>query len=306
MVPPGSRRFWERVAMMARWGFFLYSSRKLVLALSGFSLVVVIALMATVAPDLSSEGFVDDGSESARVEHQLATEFGRGNDAFVFIFDADRPVDDPAVRAGVEAAVAPLMGDARVTRVLTTWTTGNPAFVSHDGDSTYVVAQLAPGTEVATDDLLPLVEPGAEASGLRLTVAGGETIREAVSDEVEQGILRAESISVPLTILIQVVVFGGLIAAGVPLLVGALAIVGAIALTLLLSTGSFQSVFAINIITMLGLGLGVDYSLFMVARFREEIRQRPVSEAIAASMATVGNAILFSGITVIFGLAATQ
>src|SRR4029450_3476098 len=78
------------------------------------------------------------------------------------------------------------------------------------------------------------------------------------------------------------------------------------ALPLLLSHGSFQSVFAINIITMLGLGLGVDYSLFMVARFREEIRQRPVPDAIAASMASVGKAILFSGITVIFGLAATQ
>src|SRR5215217_7810533 len=101
--------------MMARWGFFLYSSRKLVLALSAVSLVAVIALMAMVAPDLSSEGFVDDGSESARVERQLATEFGRGDDAFVFIFDADRPVDDPGVRAGVERAVEPLTRDARVT-----------------------------------------------------------------------------------------------------------------------------------------------------------------------------------------------
>jgi uncharacterized membrane protein YdfJ with MMPL/SSD domain len=292
--------------MMARWGLFLYSSRKLVLALSGLSLVVVIAVMAMVAPDLSSEGFVDDASESARVEEQLATEFGRGEDAFVFIFDAGRPVDEPGVREGVEGAVAPLTRDARVTRVLTTWNTGNPAFVSHDGMSTYAVAQLAPGEEVATDDLLPLVEPGAEAAGLELTAAGGATIGEAISDEVEEGIVRAETISIPLTILIQVIVFGGLVAAGVPLLVGALAIVGAIALTFLLSTGSFQSVFAINIITMLGLGLGIDYSLFMVARFREEIRERPVADAIAASMATVGKAILFSGITVIFGLAATQ
>jgi RND superfamily putative drug exporter len=111
---------------------------------------------------------------------------------------------------------------------------------------------------------------------------------------------------VPLTILIQVVVFGSLVAAGVPLLIGAVTIVASIGLMFLLSTATFQSIFAVNIITMLGLGLGVDYSLFMVTRFREEIAHRPVAEALAVTMATVGKAILFSGITVIFGLAATM
>ena len=109
--------------------------------------------------------------------------------------------------------------------------------------------------------------------GLEVSATGGLAIGEAISAEVEEGILRAETISIPLTILIQVIVFGGLIAAGVPLLVAALAIVGAMAVVFLLSTGSFQCIFAVNIITMLGLGLGIDYSLFMVARFREEIRR---------------------------------
>ena len=99
--------------MMARWGFFLYSSRKLVMALSGLSLVAVIVLMATVAPTLESDGFVDEESESARVERALAEEFGRGEDAVVFIFDAERPVSDPAVRAAVEGALAPLARSRR-------------------------------------------------------------------------------------------------------------------------------------------------------------------------------------------------
>jgi len=85
-----------------------------------------------------------------------------------------------------------------------------------------------------------------------------------------------------------------------------MAILAAIAVILTLSTGMFQSIFAVNVITMLGLGLGIDYSLFMVTRFREEIAHRPTADAIAVTMATVGKAILFSGITVIFGLAATQ
>ena len=141
---------------------------------------------------------------------------------------------------------------------------------------------------------------------MTVTATGGLAIGEAISASVEQGIVRAEMISIPLTILIQAIVVGGLVTAGVPLLLAALAIVGAIAAVFALSTAGFQSIFAVNIITMRGLGLGIDYSLLMVARCREEIRRRPVEETVSVSMATVGKAIHFSGVTVIFGLAATQ
>ena len=273
--------------------------------LSVLGLVVSIVLLATVAPDLSSEGFVDENAESARVEGVLE-EFGRGGDSIVFLFDAEQPVSDPAVRAAIEGALAPLDGDDRLSAVLTTWNTGNPGFVSTDGMSTYAVAQIAPDADVVPDDIAPEVESAAEAAGLTVNVTGGEAIGEEIAKEVEEGLLRAETVSIPLTILIQLVVFGGLIAAGVPLLIGAFAIVGAIGVVFLFSTETFQSIFAVNIITMLGLGLGIDYSLFMVARFREEIKHRSAADAIAVSMTTVGKAILFSGVTVIFGLAATQ
>ncbi len=293
--------------MLARWGYALYRFRKLVLALSGLGLILSFVVLATVAPDLSSNGFVDDEAESSRVDRILAEEFGRDDESLVVIFDAGHPVADPATRSAVEAALAPAADDARVARVLTTWTTGNPAFVSEDGASTYAVALLAPGTdgEEALDDLRAAVGDAAEAADLTVSVAGGPAIGEAIAEEVAEGITRAEIFSVPLTLLIQVVIFGGLVAAGVPLVVSGLAIVGAIAAVFALSGGSFQSVFAPNVILMLGLGLGVDYSLFMVTRFREEIRTKPVDEALSISMATIGKAIFFSGVTVIFGLAAT-
>ena len=291
--------------MLSRWGSLLYARRKLVLMLSALGLIFSIVLLATVAPDLSSEGFVDENAESARVEDALE-EFGRGGDSIVFLFDAEQPVGDPAVRTAIEEALAPLAGDDRLSSVLTTWNTGNPGFVSTEGMSTYAVAQIAPDAEVVPDDIAPAVESAAEAAGLTVNVTGGEAIGEEIAKEVEEGLLRAETVSIPLTILIQLVVFGGLIAAGVPLLVGALAIIGAIGVVFLFSTETFQSVFAVNIITMLGLGLGIDYSLFMVARFREEIKHRSAADAIAVSMSTVGKAIFFSGVTVIFGLAATQ
>jgi RND superfamily putative drug exporter len=295
--------------MLARWGRFLYLRRTLVLVLSAIGLVASIAAIALAGASLSSAGFIDEEAESARIDALLAEEFGRGGDALVFLFDAGRPVVDPAIRPQVEAALAPLADVPRVARVLTTWNTGNPGFVSLDGDATYAVAQLTPGDELTAAELEGLrarVEEPAAAAGLAVSVGGGAAIGEAIGHEVEEGLLRAETVSVPLTLLIQVLIFGGLVAAGLPLLVGGLAIVGAVAVVFLLSAAGFQSVFAVNIVTMLGLGLGVDYSLFMVARFREEIRTRPVPEALTTTMATVGKAILFSGVTVIFGLAATQ
>ena len=295
--------------MLARWGDTLYVRRRLVLVLSAIAVVASIASVVLFGASLSSSGFVDDASESRRVQRDLAETFGRGSESLVYLLDAGGPVADPAVRARVEATLAPLAADPRVARMLTTWTTGNPRMVSTDGDATYAVALLNLDEEQVADeldDLNALVAAPGAANGLTVSVTGAGPIGEAITSEVEEGIALAETVSVPLTILIQVVVFGGLVAAGVPLLVGALAIVASFAVIFGLSLAGFQSVFATNIIIMLGLGLGIDYSLFMVARFREELRTRPVREAVGVSMATVGKAILFSGVTVIFGLAATQ
>jgi len=154
-------------------------------------------------------------------------------------------------------------------------------------------------------ELEPRIEEIAAPAGLALSFGGNPAVGEDIAREVEQGILRAETVAIPLTILIQLLVFGTLLAAGLPLLVGILAMVGAIAAVLLVANVTDQSVFAINIITLLGLALGVDYSLFMVARFREELGRRSPAAALATTMGTTGKAILFSGITVIFGLAAT-
>ena len=295
--------------MFASWGRLLAAHRRLVAVVALMSLVTAIISMVLISPNLSADGFVSEQAESARVDETLAREFGHGSDSLVFLFDANRPVSDPEVRQAVEEALAPITLDSRFGRVLTTWSTGDPRMVSETGTATYAVAVVAPGADVEDAEFerfTELVTDGAEASGLAVLAGGGVSVGTAIAHEVEEGIIRAETISIPLTLLIQFVVFGSLVAAGVPLLIGALAIVTSISVIFVLSTDVFQSVFAVNIITMLGLGLGIDYSLFMVTRFREELAHRPTAEALAVTMATVGKAILFSGITVIFGLAATQ
>jgi len=294
--------------MLTRWGSFVYRRRRLVLALSGFSFILAIVGMIAFGGALSSNGFNDPNSESSRVTGQLAADFGRGHDQMIFILDTGRPVTDAAVKAQVQQALAPLAADSRVAQVLTAWQGGSKAFISNDGKSTYAVALLNVADDKADQalaDLRPQVETAAKANGIAVSVTGGPAIGKDISTKVSSGIALAESVSIPLTIVLLLAVFGTLIAAGLPLLIGALSMIAAISGILIFANFSSQSIFAINIITMLGLALGVDYSLFMVARFREELRKQPAEAALVKTISTTGKAILFSGITVIFGLAAT-
>jgi uncharacterized membrane protein YdfJ with MMPL/SSD domain len=295
--------------MFTAWGRLLATNARLVAIVAILTLVAAVTAMVTVAPNLSSEGFVSGDAESTRVDETLAATFGQTSDAVVFLFDASQPVTDPGVQQEVDTSLASLQGDSRFTAILTTWSTGNPRMISESGTATYAVAPLAPGVTLEGADFEAVrdsVTNAAAANGLTVSTGGGPAIGSAIGKEVEQGLVRAETFSIPVTLLIQVVVFGSLIAAGIPLLIAALAILLSIAVIFTLSTDVFQSIFAVNIITMLGLGLGIDYSLFMVTRFREEIARRPVVEAVQVTMATVGKAILVSGITVMVGLAATQ
>ncbi|MGC4105081.1 MAG: MMPL family transporter [Thermomicrobiales bacterium] len=297
--------------MFYRWGRFVALHRKAVALVSLLLIVVAIGVIATVKPDFSSEGYLSDNAESVRVDQTVINQFGIGGQSIVFLFDLPdgQHVTDAGVQAKVDAALAPLADDARLNTPLTTWTTGDARFVSSDGTATYAVVFAKPGAEISpagTDAIVKQVEDAAKAQGLTASAGGSLAINAEINKEVERGLIRAETVAIPLTLIFLVLVFGTLAAAGLPLVIGGLGIVAAIAAVFVASQLGFQSVFAVNVVTMLGLGLGIDYSLFMVTRFREELRKRDPAEAVAATMATTGKAILFSGVTVIFGLAATQ
>ncbi|HEV2107220.1 MAG TPA: MMPL family transporter, partial [Thermomicrobiales bacterium] len=228
--------------MFTRWGRILYTHRTLVLFLSAVGLIASIASIITFGATLSDEGFFNEESESALVDERIGHEFGGGAEQIVFLFDAPGPISDPATRAAVEDALEPLTPEKGVLRVLTTWSTGNPGFISEDGQSTYAVALLDDEGEEDAGALQEAVTARAEAAGLEIGITGGPAIGEAIVGAIEDGLLRAELVSVPLAILIQLVVFGGLVAAGVPLLVAMFAIVGAIAVIFGLSGMTEQSV----------------------------------------------------------------
>ncbi len=251
---------------------------------------------------LITGGFDDPASESSRALERAEATLGRtGNDIVVLYTSADLTVDDPAYGQAVTDALDGLPGDV-VTAAATYWSTGSPALVSEDRRSTYAVLTLA-GDEAERIDGLNEIEDQLAAPGLQTQVGGITAVSRDIGERVAADIAFAETISIPVLLVLLVIVFGSVVAASLPLTIGVLAIVGAFAALRGLSDVTDVSVFSINVVTILGLGLAIDYGLFMTGRFREEIaRGRDVEEAIAHTMATAGRTVAISGVTVAISL----
>jgi RND superfamily putative drug exporter len=267
--------------MFDRLGHVTFHHRRAVLALAGVFLLVGAFWGTGVFSAMISSGFDTPGSESARALERVEDTVGRGGADVVVLYREDALasgsiVDDPAARDAVRAHLAGLPADL-VASATTYWSAGPAAgrFVSDDGRSTYAVLQLRGDDEDALMDAYADLEPALRDAppGLDVRLGGNEAIASDITTQVSEDIARAESISMPLVLVLLVVIFGGLTAASLPLAVGGLAILGAFTMLRLLSTVTDVSIFAVNIVTMLGLGLAIDYALFVVSRFREEIRR---------------------------------
>jgi RND superfamily putative drug exporter len=294
--------------MFDRLGHVTFHHRRAVLALAGVFLAIGALWGTGVFSSMISSGFETPGSESARALSRVEDTVGRsGADVVVLYRDDGRSVDDPAFRAAVEQHLAGLPRDL-VASTTTYWTAGDAAghFVSRDHRSTYAVVQLRGDDEDALMDAYADLEPALRdaPAGLDVRVGGDEAIASDITTQVSEDIARAEQISLPIVLVLLVVIFGGLTAASLPLAIGGLAILGAFTMLRLLSLVTDVSVFAVNIVTMLGLGLAIDYALFVVSRFREEVRSgKDTESALRATMATAGRTVAFSGLTVAIALA---
>ena len=154
----------------------------------------------------------------------------------------------------------------------------------------------AAGAE-AYAELRPLVR----SDTLTVTATGALALHHDFTDSTRLDVQRAELVILPVVPVLLLLVFGSVVAAALPFAVGLMAVVGGLAGTLLLTRVTSVSVYATNVVTMIGLAVAIDYSLFIVSRYREEIRRRPASEALACTPATAGRSILFSGLTVAIG-----
>ncbi|HVQ89012.1 MAG TPA: MMPL family transporter [Actinomycetes bacterium] len=258
--------------------------------------------------ELSGGGFDDPASEASRAESALDTDLQRQAADVVVVYTAPDgsglQVSDPAFRREVTGTLAQLPKDA-VTGVTTYWSShGSPAFASEDGRSTYAIVQLAGADDEARETTYTAIADDLVAPTLETLRGGTVPISADINTQVTEDISFAETISMPVLLILLVVVFGSLAAASLPLAIGAIAILGAFTLLRVLTLFGDVSIFAVNIVTMLGLGLAIDYGLFMVSRFREELHAgHDIETAVARTTATAGRTVAFSGITVVVALA---
>ncbi|WP_246001840.1 MMPL family transporter [Allorhizocola rhizosphaerae] len=256
----------------------------------------VVAIGATwgggVFNDLISGGFDDPGSQSSRAREAITAQVGPQEVDIVAVYTAP----DPALAA--QAVAARLEGRAEVATVQS----GPP---SHDGRSVYLAIQLRDGAEDAKLADLEAIRPLLAADPPATTQIGGlMPFLDDANKQISEDITKAELISLPILLILLIFIFRGVVAALTPLLVGILAVLGAFTTVRLLAQVTDVSVFAINIITMLGLGMAIDYSLFIVSRFREELANGlSTSDAVVASLARAGRTVLVSGLTVALALA---
>ena len=291
--------------MFESWGRLVYRRRRLVLAI-GALLVAAAAVWGTgVFGKLQSGGgFGAPGSPSQRESDLAARAFGRdATDVVVLYSSPTLTVHDAAFRAAVTRTLAGLPKN-QVLAAADYWSTGSPRFVGAGGHASYAVLELAGGTDSARIKTYDAISGDVAAPGLRTQVGGQIPTEAAITKQVTSDIGRAEGISMPVLLILLLVIFGSLAAASLPLAIGGIGILGSFAALRLLTLATGVSTYAINITTILGLGLAIDYGLFMVSRFREELRRQPsTADAVAATVATAGRTVAVSGVTVAVALA---
>ncbi|MFL5727224.1 MAG: MMPL family transporter [Chloroflexota bacterium] len=291
--------------LFTRWGAFVYRFRKIVFVLAIILAAGSLVLASQVSSALSSGGWFDPSSESATVSQRLADEYDAGKGTIVALFRGAAGAD--ARSAGFQQEIAEsldrLAGDSRVNGVIGYAETRDDRFISTDGTMAYVVVNLAIDDEAAVNampEFRGLIDAPSDLT-LQLTGVAPVTVDQAHQSEKE--LLQAESVSFPFAALILILVFASLVAAGMPLVVAALAIPTTLAGVFLVAHVTELSIYVQNVATMLGLALAIDYSLFMVSRFREELRKgRDVETAVEITVATSGKAVTFSGLAVAIGL----
>ena len=270
----------------------------------GLAIVIGLNAWAAVAGGrLSQGGWQIAGSEAARGEALLADRFGEQASSMIVIFtDPDGDAASPAFQETVAEAVAPLADEPIVDEILTYADVNDATFVSKGGEKTFALVRLTEEMEDAVDDVEHLAGLIDAPDGVETVVTGIPVVQHEFNDAVEQDLVRAELISLPIAMIILLAVFGTVVGAALPLIIAGMALPTSIAIIGLLAKVTEMSIFVTNVTTMIGLALSIDYALFMVSRFREELRHRSVADAVERTMATVGKAVAISGAAVAIGL----
>ena len=291
--------------MFENLGRVLVNYRKAAVALFVIGILVAGAVGSLIFSRLDSGGYSDPNSDSYKVYEYLRDDLKVEDPAVVVVIDTgNRDVTEPAVAQQAIALEKKMAQEEGVTKTISFWGAGSDANLkSADGKAAYVLV-FGKGEAFSADseDLGKLFQEkyDGEFDGLRLYAGGVAVVGHAITKKISDDLKIAEAISIPLTFILLAFVFGALAASAMPLIVGVSAIVGAFFILYLISLFTAVSVYSLNLTTGMGLGLGIDYALLMVNRFREELKKgKSVDESVITTMATAGKTVFYSGLTVL-------
>ncbi|MGI8678128.1 MAG: MMPL family transporter [Jatrophihabitans sp.] len=293
--------------MFTRLADLAIERRKLVLWLSGAMLAVMAVLSVGAFSVLKSGGFNDPSSDSSRASAVLDHDFGgQANLVLLLTPKQQMSLDSAPVRAAAAHITAGLARRSDVSAVRSYWTSHADGLRSRDGASGLVVMHVRGDTEAAAASATTIIDEDTTGSDVVRVRAGGALgVSSDITAQTGNDLALAESIAVPITLLLLVLAFGSLIAALLPLAIGLFAIAGTLAELSVLGRLTDVSINAINLTTALGLGLAIDFSLLMVNRFREELGAgADVDTALRTTVHTAGRTIVFSSAIVAVALSA--
>ncbi|MGI5121365.1 MMPL family transporter [Marinactinospora thermotolerans] len=295
--------------MFSTLGALTHRARLWILAFTALFVAFAAIWGTGLFNEVSDGGFESPNAESTRAGEVIEEELGHDAvDVIALYRSDDLRADDEEFTSAVRDVVDGLPEDevASVTSYLDERLPEpqRAALISEDQHATYVAITLAGDSKEERMDSFAAIEEDLEADGLRTYVGGPVGVEAELSAKAESDVVRAELISLPILLLLLVAIFGGVVAALMPLAVGGLAILGSLTLLRALTHVTEVSVFAVNVATILGLGLAIDYGLFLVSRFREELdRTGDVGRALPVTLATAGRTVAFSGVTVLIAFA---
>ncbi|HZP31574.1 MAG TPA: MMPL family transporter [Acidimicrobiia bacterium] len=295
--------------MLARLGRFTFRHRRAVLVASLLFVVASFAVASGVADRLTTGGFADPNAESERAASILDHEFHTKDPNLVLLVTAKHgaTVDDPAVAAAGARITSELAATRHLRQVASYWSLQDaPPLKSRDGHQALVLGVIS-GSDSQVADRIGAISDHftRDTSTVRVAVGGRAEVNHQVNDQIQSDLVRAEGLAFPITLVLLVIVFGSLVAAGLPLLVGVVAIAGSFLALFGISSVTSVSVYSLNLTTAMGLGLAIDYSLFIVSRYREELRAGgDIEDAIVRTVRTAGRTVLGSALTVAVALGA--
>ena len=307
-VPPHGKPFRP---MLARLGSFIVRRRRFTLIGILILTIAAAAFGGGVAKNLIAGGFDPAGSESVAASDALEQQFGQEEPNVVLVVTAaDGDVNSESSRAAGTEITEFVGGFEHVDIAVSYWTLQDaPPLRGSGGDRALVMAHVA-GTDTEAieraDDLVDaLDESGVGGDAVTISAGGLAVVNAEVTRTIEEDLRLAEMIAIPITLVLLIWVFGSIVAALLPLAVGIFSIIGTFAILQVISQFTDVSIFSLNATTALGLGLAIDYSLFVVSRYREELAAgHDTGAAVRRTVRTAGRTVLFSALTVGIGLSA--